>query len=373
MAFLNTTKISQTKFAQYRRFPGLAILLVLIMLTITACGTKSSETNEAQTKTVACVTAPASVQTVPKTVIATGSLEADKSIMISTRMMGWIRKIHVEENQIVIKGDPLISIDDSDLQAKKSQAEAGITEAKAVLTNAERMSARFEKLYEEKSVSRQQLDDVLTGRDRAAAGVAMARAGLREVNVHLSYLDIVAPADGVIARKMIEEGNMANPGMPLLALESTDRMKVVAHLGEKDISMVKPGDVVKINVTSLNNATFTATLDRVIQSANPGSRTYDIETYLDNSDARLKSGMFARVTVPVGERQAILVPTKAVIKRGQLTGVWIVDTNNTIHLRWIRLGHSQGAQTEVLSGMDGTETVVLSAASPLAEGDKAVK
>ena len=368
MAFLNTTKFSNT-----RNLMLLATLLVLVLISVSACGTKSSETTEAQSKDVACKTGQASIQTVPQTVTATGGLEADKSIMISTRMMGWIRKVHVVENQIVSKGDRLISIDDSDLRAKKAQAEAGITEAKAVLTNAERMAARFEKLYEEKSVSRQQLDDVLTGRDRAAAGVAMANAGLQEINVHLSYLDIVAPADGVIARKMVEEGNMANPGMPLLSLESTDRMKVVAHLGEKDISMVKPGDEVEINITSLSNAQFTASLDRVIQSANPGSRTYDIETYLDNSDGRFKSGMFARVTVSVGTRQAILVPSEAIIKRGQLTGVWIIDSENIIHLRWIRLGHPIGQQMEVLSGLGGSETVVLSSDVPLAEGDKAVK
>ncbi len=372
MAFLKTKDSSPSWLTGNHRFLLPATLMILI-LSVSACGTKSSETTEAQSKNVTCITGLASRQMVPQTVSATGGLEADKSIMISTRMMGWIRKIHVVENQVVAKGDRLINIDDSDLRAKKIQAEAGITEAEAVLKNAEGMAARFVKLYEEKSVSRQQLDDVLTGRDRAAAGMAMARANLVEINVHLSYLDIVAPSDGVIARKFVEEGSMANPGMPLLSLESTGRMKVVAHLGEKDISLVKQGDEVEINVTSLANARFTATLDRVIQSANPGSRTYDIETYLDNSDGRLKSGMFARVTVPVGTRPAILVPTEAIFKRGQLTGVWIVESNGTVRLRWIRPGHELGNQTEILSGMAGTETVVLSSEAPLAEGDKAVK
>ncbi len=372
MAFLNTTHISKIRLFGKRRFLMLTTLTILL-LALTACGTKPSETTEDQSRDVVCVTGQASYQMIPQTVMATGGLVADQSVMISTRMMGWIRKIHVVENQAVQKGDPLISIDDSDLLAKKSQAEAGIIEATAVLTNAERMAARFENLYEEKSVSRQQLDDVVTGRDRAAAGVAMAQAGLREVQVHLSYLDIVAPVDGVIARKFIDEGNMANPGMPLLSLESTDRMKVVAHLGEKDISLVKTGDVVQVNVTSLPNANFTATLDRVIQSANPGSRTYDIETYIDNPDGRLKSGMFARVTVPVGTRQAILVPTEAIFKRGQLTGVWVVESDSTVRLRWIRSGYELGGQTEVLSGLTGAEIVVLSSDAPLTEGDKAVR
>ncbi len=370
MAFFN---LNTLEYSGSRKIATTAALLLLVLFLATGCGSKSSETREPQSKDVSCVTGQTSLQSVPENVTATGSLAADKSVMISTRMMGWIQKIHVVENQVVRKGDSLISIDASDLHAKKAQAEAGITEAKAVLANAERMAVRFEKLYEEKSVSKQQLDDVLTGRDRAAAGVKMADAGLREVNVNLSYLNIVAPVDGVIMRKMAEEGNMANPGVPLLVLESAGRMKVIAHLGEKDISAVKTGDLVQIEISSLVDARFNIPLSRVIQSANPGSRTYDIEAELDNTDGRLKSGMFARVTVPVGTHQAILAPQAAIIRRGQLTGVWTVDEQSIVHLRWIRLGHALGDQMEVLSGLAGNETVVLSSEAPLAEGDKVVR
>ena len=148
---------------------------------------------------------------------------------------------------------------------------------------------------------------------------------------------ITAPSEGLVARKMIEEGDMANPGMPLVSLESTGAMKVVAHLGEKDVSAVTLGDMVTVDVTSLDGAVFTAPLDKIIQAANPGSRTYDIEVVLDNPDPRLKSGMFARVSVPVGTREAVMVPTEAIINRGQLTGVWTVHADGTAHLRWVRL------------------------------------
>ncbi len=357
----------------FKNFVKTLLPAVAIAALLAGCGGSSSETNEPQHKDVKVTTGQARSETVPQTVAATGGLEADKSVMVSTRMMGWVREIHVTEGQTVQKGDPLLSIDDSDLRAKKAQAEAGINEAKAVLANAERMAERFQRLYEEKSVSKQQLDDVLTGRDRAAAGVKMAEAGLREVNVHLSYLDIVAPKSGVVARKMIEEGNMANPGMPLIILEDTGRMKVVAFLGEKDVSEVKAGDMVEVQVTSLPGANFTVPLNRVIQSANPGSRTYDIEAYLDNPNGRMKSGMFARVNVPVGSREAVTVPAEAIIERGQLTGVWTIGEDDAVHLRWVRLGHRVGDRVEVLSGLAGGETLVLSAQAPLAEGDKAVR
>jgi RND family efflux transporter MFP subunit len=349
-----------------------AAVILITVLAVAGCGGKA-DTATRNPKDVSCTVGSARLTTVPQYVTATGSLEADKSVMVSTRMMGWVKKLHVIEGQAVKQGDLLISIDDTDLRARKAQATAGIAAAEAVLANAEKMATRFENLYAEKSVSKAQLDDVLTGRDQAAAGVKMARAGLTEVNVHLSYLDIAAPCDGVVGRKMIEEGDMANPGMPLLILEQTDLVKVVAHLGEKDISSVKVGDTVLVNVSSVAGAEYETQLDRVIPTANPGSRTYDIEATLDNSAGRLRSGMFARVKVPVAERQAVLIPAEALIRRGQLTGVWIVDDNSFAHLRWVRLGHKQGDQLEVLSGLAGNETLVLSSRTPLAEGDKVVK
>jgi len=347
-----------------------AALLVAVLL-VSGCG-GGADSNTAQSRDVSCLTAPASLEQIPRYVSATGSLKAEKSVTVSTRMMGWVRSVHVSEGQVVSKGDKLISIDDTDLIAKKAQAEAGINEASAVLANAQQMYERFEKLYADKSVSKQQLDDVRTGRDRAAAGLEMARAGLREVNVHLSYLEIVSPIDGLVSRKMIEEGNMANPGMPLLMLEQSGRMKVVAHLGEKDVSSVKVGDLAEVNVTSLTGAVYNVPVDNVVQAANPGSRTYDVEAHIDNTAGRLRSGMFARVNLPVGHREAVLVPSAAVIERGQLTGVWIVDDQNLAHLRWVRLGHAYGDRHEVLSGMTGDETVVLNSAMPLVEGDKVV-
>jgi RND family efflux transporter MFP subunit len=200
----------------------------------------------------------------------------------------------------------------------------------------------------------------------------MAEAALKEVRVHLSYLRISSPVDGVVTRQSIEPGNMANPGMPLLWVETEGDMKVVAHLGEKDIPAVTVGTLVEVDVTSLENARFTAPLTEIEQTANPGSRTYDIEAALDTADPRLKSGMFARVTVPVGTREAILVPAAAVQRRGQLTGVWTVAGDGTAHLRWVRLGRPQGEDWEVLAGLDGTEAVVLGSEQPLVEGDRVV-
>lgn len=345
--------------------------LLATTLVLAGCG-KGSDLATGSGKEVRATTALAQRTQVPQLITASGGLEAASTAMVSTRMMGWVKQVHVQAGQTVQKGDPLVSIDDGDLRAKRAQAEAGIAEAQAVLTNAETMAGRFERLYAENSVSKAQLDEVTTGRDRAAAGLAMAKAGLREVNVHLSYLDIVAPVSGLVARRLIEPGDMASPGMPLVVIEQTGRIKVVAHVGEKDVSGLQAGTPLTVDVTSLPGAVFTSEIARVVPTANPGSRTYDIEAYLDNPDGRLKSGMFARVGIPVGSREAVLVPTAAVARRGQLTGVWTVDAQGLAALRWVRLGLERERHYEVLAGLAGDETVIVAADAPLVEGDKVV-
>ena len=350
----------------------LAIAAFSLALVTAGCG-KESETVGTSGRDVHATVGSAELASVDDVISITGNIAAAKSINISTRMMGWVVKIHVNAGQYVSKGAPLINIDDTDLLAKRIQAEAAIAEAKAVLANAEKMVERFEKLYAESSVSRAQLDDVLTGRDRAVAGLQRAEAGLSEIEVHSGYLAIVAPTSGVVARKMIEEGDMASPGVPLLVLEQTGQMKVIAHVGEKDINAVQVGTTVGVEVTSLPDAHYTVAIERVVPAANPGSRTYDIEATIANRDGLLRSGMFARVTVPTGTREVVLAPAAAVVRRGQLTGFWLVDADERAHLRWVRLGRQHGDGVEVLSGLHGGESVVLHSELPLAEGDKVVR
>jgi RND family efflux transporter MFP subunit len=343
----------------------------ILLLGLAACG-GDHEASRPPRREVACRTFVVQAGDLARIVTATGSLEAAKTIPVSTRMMGWVRQIHVAEGGAVQAGAPLITIDNTDLLARKAQVEAAIAEAEAVLANAETMAARFEKLYADKSVSKQQLDDVLTGRERARAGLEAARAQRQEIDVQLRYLDITAPATGIVARKLIEEGAMANPGAPLLILERNERMKVIAQLSERDVNAVAAGDTVTVAITSLPQATFRVPIDKIIPAADPGSRTYAVESYLPNPEGRLKSGMFARVSIPVGRRPAVVAPAQAVFSRGQLRGVFVVDREGFARLRWVRLGHETGDDVEILAGIDPGETIVLSSEVPLTEGDRVV-
>ncbi|HOX24583.1 MAG TPA: efflux RND transporter periplasmic adaptor subunit [Candidatus Krumholzibacteria bacterium] len=347
-------------------------LFVVVSIAAVGCG-RDDEPASYQPKEVRADLVTAARTTVPRTVLATGELEARNAVEVSTRLMGQVREVLVREGDTVTAGQCLVRIDDTDIVARKQQADAAIAEARAVLENAETNLARFERLYAESSVSKAQLDEVRTGRDRALATVQRAEAGLAEVDVQLGYLRIKAPAGGTVTRRLVDPGDMASPGMPLVMLEQTGVMKVRAGIGEKDVDLVNVGAEVRVKVTSLDQAVYTVPVARIIPSANPQSRTFDLEAYIPNEDGRLRTGMFARVEVAVGSRDAVLVPAEALHARGQLTGVWIVDDTSTAHLRWIRSGRAIGDEVEVLSGLQGGEVLVLRADLPLVEGDKVVK
>lgn len=354
-----------------RRFTAALAAPLLLAALVSGCSRERPEVRPAGAE-IAAETAVAARVELPVVVAATGSVEPETRVNVSTRMMGWVRELHAREGDAVRKGDPLLSIDDTDMRARQAQVEAGIAEAKAVLDNAEKTAARFESLFAEKSVSRQQLDDVLTGRDRARAGYEAALAAREEIAVHLGYLDIAAPIDGVVGLRMIEEGDMASPGMPLLTVESVGRMKISARVGEKDVTGVAVGDEIGVSVPSLPGAEYAARIARVAPAANPGSRTYEIEAFVDDPGRRLRSGMFARVLVTTGKREGVVIPPDAVVERGQLRGVFVVDGEGRAELRWIRLGREAGGGVEVLSGLAGGETIVISSERPLVEGDRVV-
>jgi RND family efflux transporter MFP subunit len=345
-------------------------LLLVAIFALTGCGEKAPEVRPVGQE-VSCTVTAVTTSELPKVVTATASVEPEVRVTVSTRMMGWVKELHVTEGDIVAKGDALVTIDDSDMKAKQAQVEAGISEATAMVKNAQKMADRFESLFAEKSVSRAQYDDVLTGLERAKAGLNKAKAARQEIQVHLSYLEIKAPSSGTITRRMVDVGDMANPGHPLFYIDQIDRMKIVARLGEKDVNSVKAGDSVTAEISSLETS-YEIEVARIIPTSNPGSRTYDVEMYIENNGTVLP-GMFAKVAFPIGSRNCVVIPEDAVVVRGQLRGVFIVDANGLAQLRWVRLGDKHNNNIEVISGLSGNETIVLSSAKTLAEGDKVVK
>jgi RND family efflux transporter MFP subunit len=306
-------------------------------------------------------------------VTASGKIEAENSANLSTRMMGYVTKVHVKVGQKVGAGQLLVSINNTDLQAKKAQVDASILQATAGYNNAKKDYDRFVNLYKQQSASQKELDDITARYEMAKAGLEGAKQMRNEVMAQFSYSNITAPFSGTVTNTFVKEGDMANPGMPLVSVEGASRLQVTAMVSENDIASIKKGMPVKVLVKS-SNANLTGKVSEVSVSATNTGGQYLVKVNLDKTDSTVLSGMFVNVQFPVENKtqavqtDRVLVPESALVKQGQLTGIYTIGTGNVAILRWLRTGKTFGNQVEVLSGLSASEQYIVSADGKLYNG-----
>jgi RND family efflux transporter MFP subunit len=303
-----------------------------------------------------------------------GEVTAKQTATISTRIMGYITKIYVKPGDKVATGQLLVSISSDDILAKKAQAQAAIVEAEAAAKDAERDYERFKTLREQNSASEKELENVTLQNTSMKAKVQMAHQQMNEINAMLAYTDIRAPFSGIVTQKMMDEGSMANPGMPILTVEQSGELQVVASVPENYIPYVKVGDAAKINLKSLN-----ITIDGKVVELSPSAfgtgGQYAMKLAIDEKDKEnIRSGMYATILIPnkAGSDVSgkIMLEKSSIVYRDQLTGVYVVDGQNQAILRWVRLGKEAGNQVEALSGLSPDDVVISKAEGKLYNGVK---
>ena len=303
---------------------------------------------------------------------ASGTIQAVNSANLSTRMMGYITKVHVKVGDKVTKGQLLVSINNTDLQAKKAQVNASITEATAAFNNANKDYNRFKNLLAENSISQKEFDDMKAQYEMAKARLEGATEMKNEINAQFAYSNITAPFNGIVTGKTIEAGDMANPGMPLISIETPGNFEVVAYVPESDISKIASGTLVNVFVKSINKM-VKGNVTEVSNSAKNTGGQYLVKVALDKTDALILSGMFVTVQFPIETQEKtemVLIPKEALVHKGQLSGVYTVSEGNTALLRWLRLGRTFGNEVEVLSGLSSNESYIISADGKLFNGVK---
>ena len=305
-------------------------------------------------------------------ITASGKVTAVQSAKVGTRIMGFVDKIYARLGDKVKKGQVLVVINSTDLQAKLARADAGVLEAKAGFANAERDYKRLKNLMAANSASQKEMDDMSTHFEMTKARLEIARQMKNEVQAQFSYTNIRAPFDGLVTQKLVEPGDMANPGMTLVALESPDIFEAHVKVPENEIVHIKANDDVLVTVKSVNKE-VNGTVFEVSASSSGSGGQYLVKVALANAGDEIRSGMFATVDFPVPDETApglTLLPKEALIDRGQLRGVYTVSQSNTALLRWLRLGRTYGDKVEVLSGLSPGETYVVSAQEKLYNGVK---
>jgi len=349
------------------------ITLLSASIFLTSCGSEDKKAVTDNSPAIKVVVNKITANSNNPFLSVSGKIQATNSADLSTRMMGFVKKVHVNVGDKVKKGQILVSINNSDLEAKKAQVNAGIAQAQAAFNNAEKNYNRFKNLMASNSISQKEMDDMTVNFEMAKAGLESAKQMKNEINAQFTYSNITAPFSGVITSENIDNGDMANPGMPLISLESPKEFQVIAMVPESEISKIKKGSEVKVLVKSINK-TLKGRVSEVSSSAKNTGGQFLVKITLAKTDASILSGMFATVQFPVERKTSsssmVLIPKEAIVKNGQLFGVYTVSQTNTAMLRWLRLGRTYGDKVEVLSGLNADEAYIFSAEGKLYNGAK---
>jgi len=351
----------RSKLANYH---GTAALLMLAAL---GCGGDPAPPPPAERTPVTVATRTAESDDVPQVVQATGSVRPWARVSPGTKILGRVDAVTVREGDRVRRGQVLARLERRDLEAAVEQARAAVTMAEAQLDQAGAQHDRMQDLHGRGSVTDKNLEDAVAGFRVAEAALQQARANLAASEVTLGYAEIRSPVAGFVTERHVEAGDMAAPGLPLLVVEDLARVKVVLTVPETEVVGLAAGDPARVTVDVLQ-ASWDAEIDRINPSGDPASRTFEVELVLDNDDGRLKSGMFARASFSRGVRPGLLVPASAVVSRGALTGLFVLDREGRARLRWIRTGKVVDDLVEVLSGLEPGERYVVAPPLALADG-----
>ena len=311
--------------------------------------------------------------TVPDWLEAVGTVRAVQTSQLASQIMGTLVNVDVREGEHVQVGQVLAVIDDAQPRATVEQATAAELAAQKNLSAteseyqlAEITKNRYQRLYEKGTVSAQEFDIVKTRyqsaearRDMARAELAQARASLALAQTSLGYTRIRAPFAGLVTERKADPGTMASPGMAIFTLEDTRNYRLEVTVDESDVRLVHLGQSASVNVDALGNLEITGRAVQIVPAADPGSRSFLVKIELPK-DGHLRSGLFGRAQFARGERSALLLPRSAVVERGQLQGVYVLDSEQVAGLHYITLGRTSGQQVESLSGLEGGEKIVAS-------------
>lgn len=302
---------------------------------------------------------------------AMGTVQSAQTSQVASQVMGNIVEVRVREGDRVQSGQVLAIIDDAQPRSGVDQATAAVTAADMEVSAAESDLSlsdstlkRYQQLYDKKSVSPQEFDEIKARRqsaearrDLARAQQAQANAALTHARTTLGYTQIRAPFAGVVTEKKADAGMLASPGMPLFTVEDTRSYRLEVTVDENDIRLARVGMATPVFLDTLGSAALPGKVTQIVPAADPASRSFLVKVDLP-ADARIRSGMFGRARFSRGERTSFMIPSSAVEERGQLQAVYVIDANQIAGLRYVTLGQAAGDQVEVLSGLQDGERLI---------------
>ena len=397
--------------------PVLYFLIGFLTIAPSSCGKKEEAAKPEKIPTVKGVRGEVlKTSTMEDFYEAVGTVRSKVSSVLSSKITGNIMALHVREGDRVKAGQLLIEIDDRDGNAQLRKAQAGVREVLDMVDEVDRniqaaeaaekaveaeqilsLSTynRYKSLLEKKSVSRQefdqaearyraqsaelertkaQIESLLARREQVLAKIEQAEAEVTTAQIFLGYARIQSPMKGVVAVKQTEVGVLAVPGAPLLTIEDDSHYRLEAAVEESLIGKIRLGDSVGVLIDAFGPKEWSGKVAEISPTSDPVSRSVIVKIDLlpkgkkDGPQPFLRSGLFGKARFSSGERTLIAIPAKAIVQRGQLQGVYVVDSTNIARLRLIQAGKSYGERVEVLAGLRDGEKILVEGQEKVQDG-----
>ncbi len=305
--------------------------LSLIMVAVTAwylvsgCG-KSDSSDIQQKEKVPVEVSSVQIGKVIQSVKYRGDIAAEIEVKVFSKIPDRIEKYFVDEGDTVRKGDLIAQIVATTIEQGVKQTEAMLVAARAQESNLAVEFERAQRLYQEDALSKQQFETIKTQYESVRAQVVQAEAALASAKSHFSDATVTAPISGIIGKRYYENGDMANPAVPLVMIVKTERVKIKFNLTEQDLGKLAVGQTARIHVKAFPDQVFEGKVQKISPILDPSTRMAEVEVLVDNEKGVLKPGMYAEVEVITGIiDNVIVVPRFAVIENTSLEKVDGVD------------------------------------------------
>jgi membrane fusion protein (multidrug efflux system) len=298
--------------------------------------------------------AKVTVQSLPQTITAVGSLRSDESITVRPEVAGRIRDILFQEGQHVSKGATLVRLDPAVNAAEVEQARANLKLAQSKYNRAVELS-------QQNFISGQARDEAENNLRVAEAAVALAAA-------RLAKMEIKAPFSGIIGLRVVSVGDYVKEGQDVVNLESIDPLKVDFRVPEIYLTQVQVGQTLTVALDAIPNKSFEGKVLALNPLIDAAGRSIVIRALVRNTDTSLRPGMFARVKLITRDaKEALVVPEQAIVPQGDEQYVFRVVDSKAARVK-IDIGQRRDGKVEVLKGLGPSDVVITAGQLKLRDG-----
>jgi multidrug efflux system membrane fusion protein len=335
-----------------------AVALALATLSLVGCSPDAAPPDTAAPPTPVRIAPATSGPAVPP-ITADGLVAHKDEMQLSFKLGGVLRRIAVEEGQLVRKGESLAEIELTEINAQVEQA-------RQLADKAGRDLQRGERLHADEVISLEQLEGLRTQASVAQATLASAR-------FNLGQSSIVAPRDGVVLRRLAEERELVAPGAPVIVLGARDAGYVVSvALGDREVLQVRRGDAASVRVDAHAGREIPARVTEVSAAADPRSGLFSVELAVEAADVALASGMVARARImpgATGGATLTYVPIAAVIEGDGQRALVYLPVDGRARRREVRVAFITSGQVALTEGVQPGDAVITEGALYLGDGE----